>query len=192
MLQQSIARPPMADVEPALLAAHAFAPFDLAVDVGGGRGSLLCGLLARHPEARGILFDLPEIADAPDAAWLARPQADRISPWSGDFFRSVPVADLYLLKGVLSEWTDAHCRVILRTIRAATLPQGRVAIADFVMPDHAQPDAAHLMDLDMMAAAGGRERSLAEYRELFRVTGFRLERATPLPSQFSVIEAVAV
>lgn len=176
MLQQSIARPPTVDVEPALLAAHAFAPFDLAVDIGGGQGSLLCRLLGRHPDARGILFDLPEIADAPDAAWLARPEADRISAWGGDFFRSVPVADLYLLKGILCEWTDAHCRVILRTIRAAILPQGHVAIADFVMPDH----------------AGGRGRSLSEHRELFRVTGFRLERVTPLPSQFSVIEAVAV
>lgn len=192
MIQETIARPRPDAIEPALLAAHAFAPFDMAVDVGGGQGSLLCGVLARHPDARGILFDLPEIADGPDSAWSASAEADRISPWGGDFFRSVPVADLYLLKDVLGEWTDAHCRVILRAIRSAIVPQGRVAIVDLVMPDDAGPHAGYPTDLTMMGVMGGRERSVTEYSELFRATGFRLERVTPLPSHLSVLEAVAV
>ncbi len=33
---------------------------ETVVDVGGGNGSLLRALLERHPEMRGIVFDLPE------------------------------------------------------------------------------------------------------------------------------------
>ena len=37
--------------------------FSLAVDVGGSRGSLLRRLLERNPDARGVLFDLPEVIE---------------------------------------------------------------------------------------------------------------------------------
>jgi hypothetical protein len=179
-------------VEQALLAAHAFKPFDCAVDIGGSQGSLLCGVLARHVKAHGILFDLPEIAEAPDALWRGSPEASRITAWSGDFFRCVPAGDLYLLKFILHDWTDAQCRVILRNIRAACRPGARLAVAEMVLPDRAAPHPGYLMDLNMMVMTGGRERSQAEYAALFKSAGFRLDRATPVPPQFSVLEAVAV
>jgi hypothetical protein len=50
----------------AVAAAYDFSQFETIIDVGGATGNLLATILARHPEPRGILFDLPHVVrDAP-------------------------------------------------------------------------------------------------------------------------------
>src|SRR5690606_14342880 len=56
---------------------HRFEPFELAVDVGGSHGLLMLNLLQRHPNARGIVFDLPETATQAAAVLAASPIAAR-------------------------------------------------------------------------------------------------------------------
>lgn len=174
--------------EKELLAACDFGAFSLAVDIGGSQGSLLRGLLAHNPHARGILFDLPEIAD------MVRPslKGSRITATSGNFFESVPAGgDLYLLKFILHDWTDAQCAVILRNIRAAVAPGGRLAIAEMVLPEAGEPSPNYLMDLNMMVMTGGRERTAREYEELLRKAGFRMQGVTHTDAPLSLIKAVA-
>jgi hypothetical protein len=176
-------------IEKELLAVCDFGSFSLAVDVGGSQGSLLRGLLARHSHARGILFDLPEIVD------LVRPalKGSRIKGVSGNFFEAVPAGgDLYLLKFILHDWTDEQCGVILRNIRAAIAPGGRIAIAEIVLPEGGQPSPDYLMDLNMMVMTGGRERTASEFDALLRDAGFRMENVTATGAMLSLIEAVAV
>jgi len=48
-----------------------------------------------------------------------------------------------------------------------------------------------VLDIAMLVVTGGRERTEAEYRELFDAAGFRLTRVLPTPSLMSVVEAVA-
>ena len=45
-----------------MLSAYDFSKFDRIVDVGGGRGELLRGILAANPALRGILYDLPSLS----------------------------------------------------------------------------------------------------------------------------------
>ena len=47
-----------------MLDAYDFSDLGLLVDIGGGNGSLLTGVLQRHPKLRGILYDLPGVADS--------------------------------------------------------------------------------------------------------------------------------
>jgi hypothetical protein len=175
-------------IEAVLLACWTPPSFELAVDVGGSRGTLVASLLAGAPGARGILFDLPDIADAVGPT-LGDP---RIEAVGGDFFQSVPEGDLYLLKLILHDWTDEQCTAILRNIRAATRPGGRVAIIENLLPDQIEPHPGYLMDLNMMVMTGGRERKAAEFAALLERTGFRLESVTPTPTPIGVVQAVAV
>jgi hypothetical protein len=46
------------------------------------------------------------------------------------------------------------------------------------------------LDLHMMVAAGGLERTEAEYRHLFAANGFRLTRVVPTTGEVSVIEGL--
>jgi hypothetical protein len=177
-------------MESALLAAYDFGDFELAVDVGGSRGTLIGAVLARHPDARGILFDRPEVIDAVSAEL----EGTRITGVGGSFFESVPAGgDLYLLKFILHDWSDADCDRILAKVREAIRPGGRLCIADAVMPERPEgPDPRYMMDLNMLAITGGRERSASEFHALLGRNGFEIRQIVPTESNLSLIEAVAV
>src|SRR4051794_32710152 len=48
-------------VNAAVAAAHDFGRYGVIVDIGGGRGALLAGILERHPGVRAVLFDQPAV-----------------------------------------------------------------------------------------------------------------------------------
>jgi hypothetical protein len=149
---------------------------------------LIAGLLGANPEARGILFDLPDLVER------ARPTLanDRLEAIGGDFFKGVPEADLYLLKLILHDWTDERSEAILANIRKAIRPGGHVVIIESILPEIMQPHPAYFMDLNMMVMTGGRERRASEYGAMLEKTGFRLEKVVPTPTLLSVVEAVTV
>jgi hypothetical protein len=177
--------------EAPVLAAHIFSPFSLAVDIGGSAGSLLRGLLARHPQAQGILFDLPGTIDAMKDNLARQAEGARIAPIGGDFFESVPEGgDLYLLKFILHDWNDDQCLTILANVRRAIRSGGRIAVLEMVLPDDGSPHPGWLMDLNMMAMTGGRERTASQYRHLLEAARFEVSRITPTQSPMSVVEAI--
>lgn len=177
-------------MESALLAAYDFGDFELAVDVGGSRGTLIRAVLARHPNARGILFDRPEVIEAVSSEL----EGTRITGVGGSFFESVPDGgDLYLLKFILHDWSDADCDRILARVREAIRPGGRLCIADAVLPERPNgPDPRYMMDLNMLAITGGRERSASEFHALLGNNGFEIRQIVPTASNLSLIEAVAI
>jgi hypothetical protein len=145
-------------------------PDETVVDVGGGNGALLQALLARRPELRGIVFDLPETDR--DEARLG----DRISFVAGSFFEGVPAGDAYILSAILHDWDDEAATAILRTVRAAARPNARLLVIESVVPAGNDPDGAKWLDLLMLVLAGGRERNGEQWRSLLRAAGFEIER----------------
>ena len=177
-------------VEEFVFSHHRFVPFDLAVDVGGSHGGLLLSLLARHRASRGIVFDLPDVAEMVADQISSAEHGDRVEVVGGDFFASVPTADLYLLKMILHDWNDAECIAILRSIRAAIAPGGRICVIDYVLPEPLRPHPGNAMDIAMLVWSTGRERRLCEFNSLFDAAGFAFARLTENPFGQSVIEAV--
>jgi SAM-dependent methyltransferase len=169
-----------------LLRVYDFSGARVVADVGGGHGSLLAAVLAAHPAARGILFELPEVIET-------APKLDRTELVAGDFFKSVADgADVHLLKHVVHNWDDERAGVLLRNCHRALTTGGKLVLLEFVIPDDNAPSGAQPMDLNMLVHSGGRERTEAEYRRLFEATGFRLTRIVPTRGPFSVIEAERV
>jgi hypothetical protein len=180
-------------LEAFVFANHRFEPFRLAVDVGGSHGRLMMALLRHYPDARGIVFDLPETAEQAAAAIAASPVADRIETRGGDFFAAVPAGgDLYLLKQILHDWGDEDCVRILRAIRAAITERGRLAVIEYLLPDACEHHPGFAMDIHMMVLSTGRERTLSDYEALLEAAGFRLDRVTGNPRGQSVAEAIPV
>ena len=145
-------------------------PDETVVDVGGGNGALLRALLARRPELRGIVFDLPE-TDRDEESF-----GERIDFVAGSFFEQVPAGDAYILSGILHDWDDEAATAILRTIRAAARPNARLLVIESVVPAGNEPDGAKWLDLLMLVLAGGRERSEEQWRWLIGGSGFGVER----------------
>jgi hypothetical protein len=180
----------------ALLAADAARVIDttnvkVAVDVGGATGSLLHLLQQANPALRGIVFDRPNIiADTADL--IARSDfAERTDAVGGDFFESVPSGDLYLLKFILHDWDEQSCITILQRCREAMNPGGRLAIVEMVLGELADPGPGALMDMNMLAASVGQERSLDEYDALLAAADLRRTAVRTTSSPQSVIEAAA-
>ncbi|MFG1949430.1 methyltransferase [Nonomuraea sp. NPDC048826] len=163
------------------------------VDVGGGRGHVLAAVLEANPEMRGVLLDREHVIEQARAALAAEGLTDRCELVPGDFFRSVPAGhDAYLLGSVLHNWDDDDAVTILRNVREAMDPAGRVLVLEVVLPED---DAPHLgKDLDMRMLAvfdGGTERSGSEYGALLSRAGLTLSRVVELEGAASLIEAVA-
>jgi hypothetical protein len=175
----------------AIAEAYDFGSFSRVVDVGGGHGQLLSAILARHPHISGVLFDLPSGIEAARAgAGGPLPRSELVA---GSFFDSVPAgADVYLLKKVIHDWNDEQAAAILRNCRDAMAPQGRVPVAETIVPPGDEPDSIKLIDANMLVVTGGVERTSAEYAALFATAGLRLERVISTVQSISVLEACRI
>ncbi|OON79599.1 methyltransferase [Streptomyces tsukubensis] len=161
-----------------------------AVDVGGAGGNFIHTLMLRDPELTGLVLDLPHVGADAEASAERLGVADRFTFVGGDFFESVPTADVHLLKFVLHDWDDDSGVRILRNCRDALTPGGRVLVAELIVDETGTPGLPPLMDLNMMTLSTGRERSLAEFENLFRRAGLKLETTSSSASLVSVLEAV--
>jgi len=162
----------------AIVNAYDFSTFERIVDVGGGHGALLIGILSKNPRVRGVLYDLRAVVDnAPAPA--EQSVADRLEIVAGNFFDAVPArADAYLLKGIIHDWNDESAVRILKNCRRAMRPDGRLLIFDTVLTPSSDPASA-IMDVLMMILTGGRERTESEFRSLLDTAGFSLVNVTP-------------
>jgi O-methyltransferase/methyltransferase family protein len=175
----------------AVAAAYDFSRFGTVVDVGGATGNMLVNILKRHSRPRGVLYDLPHVvADAP--AFLAsRGMAERVSIESGSFFDRVPAGhDAYILSHIIHDWDEARCQTILRNVRRAMKPDGRLLIVEMVLPEDDTPHPGKMLDMMMLVGPGGQERTPSEYEQILRPTGFDLARVVPTQSAVSVVECV--
>jgi SAM-dependent methyltransferase len=150
------------------------------VDVGGGRGTLLAYLLQAVPGATGVLLDRPEALAAAPGYLAGAGVADRVELVPGDFLREVPGGDLHVICHTLHNWDDEHAQAIVGNCARASRPGGGLMVIDQVLPDGPEPSEAHLMDLIMMLAVGGRERTRAEHEALLGSVGYTLVRETPV------------
>lgn len=173
-----------------VLAAFGFAGVGTVVDVGGGRGDLLAGILKRHPDVTGILFDQPLVVARAVPALAAAGMTERCRCVGGSFLETVPGGgDVYLLQHVLHDWDDERCRVILRNCRAAVPAHGTLLVMESALPDGPPDERDALRDLHMLVILGGRERTRAEYEGLLAEAGFGAVRWHGGGGETDVIEA---
>jgi hypothetical protein len=176
----------------AMLDVYDFSAFASVVDIGGGNGSTLSGILKKHPSIHGTLFDLPGVIQRAGVAVDTAGLLDRIHLVAGDFFESVPAgADAYVLRHIIHDWEEDKAIRILTNVRQAIARDGRLLVVESVIPPGNEPFFGKLLDITMLVIPGGQERTEQEYRDLFGKAGFRLVRIVPTAAEVSVIEGVA-
>jgi hypothetical protein len=175
-------------ISPAVVSGFDFSTAKIVVDVGGGGGLLLTEILKANAHARGILFDLPATVEDARAFVASSGVGDRCELVSGDFFKAVtPGADVYLLKSILHDWYDKEATAILKTIRAAVRPDSVLLVIERILEGPNEGAIAKFGDLNMMVAAGGRERTREEWEELFASAGWRLDEVRPASTFFMLV-----
>lgn len=174
-----------------IVEAYDFSNIGTLVDIAGGHGLLLTGILKANPGLKGVLFDMPYVIK--DAGELLERQgvSDRVELASGDFFQSVPGGgDAYMMKHIIHDWDDEHSVKILKNILTAMNDDAKVLIIEMVVPEGNDPSPSKFLDLVMLCMETGKERTKEEYRILLEASGFRLNRVIPTKSPYSVIEGV--
>lgn len=178
-------------VHASVVKAYEFSGFKNIVDVGGGNGFLIALILKANPGMTGILFEVPAVIEDAKRYIEAAGLAKRCQTIAGDFFKSVPVGgDVYILSHIIQSFDDDQNVKFLLNCREAMGRNGKLLLIEPVISPGNEPSFAKLLDLHMLVATGGRQRTEADYRTLLASANLRLTNVIPTDSGESVMEAV--
>jgi hypothetical protein len=175
-------------VEQAIVEAYAFGRFTRIADIGGGQGSFLAALLRVNANLRGVLFDQPHVVAGAELLLSASGVADRCETIGGDMLVEVPSGcDAYVMKYIIHDWDDAHCRRILQACRAVMTRNTRLIVIDRFLGPPNEDLAVKLSDLHMLVGPGGEERTLGACEALFHAERLRIIEVYPTQSAVSLL-----
>ncbi len=179
-----------------VLRAYSWQRSSVVVDLGGGNGAFLAGILSHNTSMRGILYDLPHsVANAHETLSRAKVD-DRCDVVAGSFFDDVPRgADTYVMKRVFWGHPDEAALRILHNIRRAMDERGRLLVIEPVLEAAARADMGWsaamgaLHDVRLLMFGHGRARTREHIEELLSKAGLRIDRVVPA-FVTTIVEAV--
>jgi C-methyltransferase len=178
-------------------------PFENArtvIDVGGGNGELLKGILSVHPHLKGICLDRPVTCERAEASLLASGNEDlieRLSYRPTDIFSECPSGgDIYIIKNVLHDWSSDSAVRLLTNIRDAMSASAAASDGDsqppmlLIIDAIAEHDvAAPLRPLIKLVFGedNTRDRSEADIRRETAEAGLEVQSIKPSPPENCVV-----
>ncbi|KAK8087647.1 hypothetical protein PG997_002608 [Apiospora hydei] len=143
----------------------------LYVNVGGGIGHQCKQFREWYPNLPGrvILQDLPHSIEKS----LSTPGVENMVH---DFFQPQPIKDakFYFLRGVLHDHPQCHARKILEETKAAMGPESVLLIDEMILPGHDVNTIAASIDMTMLTALAGMERTESQWGATLREAGLEL------------------
>ncbi|WP_280887032.1 methyltransferase [Streptomyces sp. LBL] len=157
-----------------------FSNANTVVDLGGGSGVLLQAILEKNSHLRGVLFELPEVAELATAKLADAEILKRCDIVSGDIFTDpLPAGDVYVLSAVLHCFGDEEAAKLLTQVRESLPATGHLLILEAVRPSASSLRVARLLDLHMLSIAGGRERTEEQFAALLSQAGLSISDIYP-------------
>jgi hypothetical protein len=96
------------------------------------------------------------------------------------------------MKFIIHDWNDEKSLTILKNIRRAIKPNGKLINVDVVVNEGNGADWGKLMDVNMLVMTSGLERTAKQFKELLAKARFKLTRVVPTECPLSIVEAVPV
>lgn len=188
-------------VAAALAEHYDFAAVATVIDIGGGGGAFLRGILQAHPHLRGICLDRPSVCDRAQTALRNEAEGglgERLTFQSADVFRDIPEGgDRYLVKNVLYDWSFDSCLRLLGAARNAMQGTARARDASaensprllIVEPlFERDSDAARALFQMVICEDGTRGFSQAQLRRLIEASDLKVLSIERLSCGHSVFE----
>ncbi len=172
-----------------------FGPHRKVLDVGGGTGSYLLPILARHPELRATLYDLPPTIAIARQRLAGHPATARIDLVEGDaLFDALPEGhDVVLAAGFIHLFDPDKVQILLRRLREVVAAGARLLVVDQWMDGtHTAPlFGAMLAATYLMLAGDGDTYSVDEARPWLEAAGWRFVEHRALAGATSLVVAEA-
>jgi ubiquinone/menaquinone biosynthesis C-methylase UbiE len=171
-----------------------FSTYEIIIDVGGGTGVILFSILEHNPNLKGILYDLPQPIETAKKKFKSNLIFNRCEFIEGDFLERIPTGgQCYILRHIIHDWDDQMAVHILNNCRQSMHQSGKILVMETIVDKSKDYPLYHLKDLHMLVSfPRGKERTLQEYEELFRLAELKLQRIINLPSQMSIMELVII
>ena len=175
--------------EQQIVACYDFSSFASIVDIGGGKGGLLSGIIKKYPTISGIVYDLSHVEKSAQSYLFEQGCGTAITFESGSFFDAVPSGcDLYILKRILHDWDDELCIKILSNCHKAMKADSKLLIIEAIIAPKNVRDFAKDVDVAMLVLFGGKERTQQAWEQLLQAAGLQLLSIKATASMLSILE----
>ncbi len=146
------------------------------LDVAAGHGLFGITLAQKNPGVRVTALDWPKVLDVARRNATSMGVRDRLTTIAGDAF-TVDLQgpyDVILLTNLLHHFSPDHCTTLLKRLRAALRPGGRLVTLEFVPDDdRISPPMSATFPLVMLATtASGDAYTFPELERMLRAAGF--------------------
>lgn len=175
----------------------------VVVDVGGSTGDAAIALAEAFPHLKLVVQDLPANVDNGRKMLDSSPKAslaEHITFQAHDFMQRQPIqdADVFLLRAVLHDWTDAQAAKIVRNLADAMRcrPSSKLLIMDTMLPKPGSVPVSverlvRVRDMTMLQSFNSKERDLNDWKALLADADIGLKLVNvvqPFGSAMSVLE----
>lgn len=106
------------------------------VDVGGSLGEYGIAIAQKYPQIKVIVQDLPDVVGRAQSSTSAE-LTDGITFMAHNFFTEQPIkgADVYLMRWILHDWSDAYAIRILRALIPALKKEAKIVLHEYIVPE---------------------------------------------------------
>jgi ubiquinone/menaquinone biosynthesis C-methylase UbiE len=159
------------------------------VDVGGGFGTIAHAVKTSFPKIDMYSLDMPSVVEQARAMGQAPPD-NEVALVGGDMFDASTYPEnisAVLLKHILHDWDDEHCRKVLAACHEALPEDGKVLVVDSILPNPGEKTDSMSIQYHadvLMMLFTGKERTKRQWSELAASAGFKVESfntGSPLP-----------
>jgi demethylspheroidene O-methyltransferase len=180
-----------------VLAAYSFRDHRCLLDIGGGDGSFLSAVAATAPKLRGVLFDLPAVADKASERFRKEGLSSRAVAIGGSFLtgRLPEGADIVSLVRVIHDHDDEDVMTLLRAVRRVLPAHGTLLIAEPLSGTRgAEPIGDAYFAFYLLAMGSGRPRTFERLTQMLQAAGFTdvVRHRSGMPLLTSVLSAKVV
>ncbi|KJK79860.1 hypothetical protein H634G_04099 [Metarhizium anisopliae BRIP 53293] len=163
------------------------------VDVGGGNGHFALTLAKQYPRLDVVVQDMAKVVENATSGDLR----ERVRFMAHNLFDAQTIAaDVFFFRWIFHNWSDRYCIQILRAQLPALKKGARLVVQESFMPASGSVSQwkerdLRAMDLEMAYTFNSRERTLADWKALFREAdpGFVFKSAIePKGSAMGVLE----
>ena len=158
-----------------VLDAYNLSPHTCHMDVGGGNGTFLRAVAARHPELKLKLFDLPAVADTARHSFAAAGLGARAEVHGGSFLSDpLPTgADVISLVRIVHDHDDENVLALFRNVHDALPAGGTLLLAEpMAEEDASDPITEAYFGFYLLAMGSGRARPASQLSVMLSKCGF--------------------
>jgi SAM-dependent methyltransferase len=164
------------------------------IDIGGGSGATLLGLLSHNALVRGTLFELAKVARAARPLLAGAAGSERIEIEVGDIVAAPPkgLHDAAILRAVIQVMSSQDAACAIEHAFTCLRPGGTIFItgSGIIADDRLQPAAGVYLNLTLMNLyPAGAAYTVSTHFDWLRQAGFDDPRCATLPNGSEVISA---